>query len=238
MTNICLISAFFILETPVALFAVNKHMCSSHTEKVDNNSYCPWTLTRVWRQAEIIWKSSQLHEQMFPKTWSETNNSLISDLIKNRSCFSDKEQEAQFIHSSDVCLSFLHPCNLESSGTQNVPTFFASYPWALLFIVDKLRLRKISWRQPEFWPLNSWALREFDSSSQSILDRLEVKRHERFRLTLNVPPRLTGIKALQTKQTTVREFQIVLFQCLELRCTEYVKNHDCWFKPTGLTFVL
>lgn len=179
---------------------------------------------------------------MFPKTWNETNNSFISDLIKNPSCFSDKEQEAQFIHSLDVCLSFLHPCDLDSSETQNVPTFFAKLPMALLefrqkssfYLLSTKRLRKISWRQPEFRPLAGSALREFDSSSQSILDRLEVKYTREIQVNLECYASPHWDKSGTDKTDDCQEFQIVQCQCLELRYTKYV-NHDCWFKPTGLS---
>lgn len=121
-------------------------------------------------------KQSELprYASKFPATWGQISISFISDFIKNWSCFSDKEREAQFVHSWNVCLSFnTHVSSISSQlGNRKSAHILWNSPMALLecrlnqpFIYQQ---QSVFWQQLEFVTFHQlWALREFESSSQS-----------------------------------------------------------------------
>lgn len=158
----------------------------------------------------------------FPATWSQISISFISDFIKNWSCFSDKEREAQFVHSWNVCLSFnTHVGSISSQlGNRKSAHILWNSPMALLecrlnqpFIYQQ---QSVFWRQPEFVTSRQlWALRVFESSSQPLfLDRPEVERHCLWSGDSGQPPTLCvtyrqGDKSTgQIHQTVNRSFRL------------------------------
>lgn len=156
-TYVLLVLFFFFLslETPVALFGLKKQICSSHAESRQRNLINVCELWAVFHDGLINLrkkKTKKLFSVTQADVWNQMSDSFISDLIKNWSRFSDKELDAPFVHSSNVCSSFLHPCKLDSQSAlkqnkkkKNVPTFLGSHPWhfwsvdkiSLLFIVNK-----------------------------------------------------------------------------------------------------
>lgn len=118
-----------------------------------------WNWNRIFDKKKKRKKKSELPgyaSKTFPATWSQISISFISVFIKNRSCFSDKEREAQFVHSWNVCLSFnTHVSSISSQlGNRKSAHILWNSPVALLecrlnqpFIYQQ---QSVFWRQLEF----------------------------------------------------------------------------------------
>lgn len=214
---------FFSLETPVALFGLKKQ--SSHAESRQRNLINVCELWAVFHDGLINLrkkKTKKLFSVTQADVWNQMSDSFISDLIKNWSRFSDKELDAPFVHSSNVCSSFLHPCKLDSQSAlkQNKKkkkmcphslevthgTFGVSTKSAFYLLSTK-RLQKVSfWRQPEFWPLIALAFEMvrfiFAVNFGPFRGGETLFLEWRFRLTLGVVSHIkaNGIK-VQAEQT-------------------------------------
>lgn len=86
---------------------------------------------------------------MFPKACDQISVFFFFNLIshQNWSCSSDKEQEAEFVHSLDVCLSFY--TRVSSTSTQKICPHSLEVTHGTK---SDFYLLSTKWRQPESWP--------------------------------------------------------------------------------------